>query len=257
MKLFHMPGPPDAPAPLVLDIIADDDAMFDRTGAFSAATAREHYFRCGRSALRAVQLALAAAEWPPWSPRILDFSCGHGRVLRHLAAAYPQAEFHACDVNRPGVDFCTQHFGAIPIPSHDDPTQIELRRPYDLIWVGSLLTHFDALRWRQFLTLFHGALHVGGVAVVTTHGRWAAEILRQQTTGYGVADPGGLHHDYHATGFGYRPYNPADPGYGVSLSAIPWIVEQLHQLPGARTLLTLEKGWADHQDVIAWQRTAG
>ena len=58
--------------------------------------------------------------------RILDLPCGHGRVLRYLSAAFPEAEITACDIMREGVDFCASTFGAIPVYSQDDPQQIPL-----------------------------------------------------------------------------------------------------------------------------------
>ena len=88
------------------------------------------------------------ASSPP--PRILDFPCGHGRVLRYLRAEFPQAEITACDLLRDGVDFCAANFGAIPVYSDPDPSRIGLPRDaFDLIWVGSLFTHFDAARWAK------------------------------------------------------------------------------------------------------------
>ena len=143
--------------------------------------------------------------------------------------------------------------GAVPIPSDPDPKKVRLKGPYDLIWVGSLFTHFEASRWPAFLQLLHGSLAVGGVCVVTAHGRWAAESDSQRKTGYGLSDPGRLLNPFDREGFSYLPYDPT-AGYGVSLSAIPWVTSQIGQLKQARMVLMLERGWADHQDVYAWQR---
>src|SRR3954454_4629952 len=97
---FTVSGDPASP---VCDVIAPDEGMFVRT--VSEAEAREHYFSCGRSALRCVQSALAAAEKKDIR-RILYFPSGHGRVLRVLKAAFPSAELHACDLLVPGIEFC-------------------------------------------------------------------------------------------------------------------------------------------------------
>ena len=46
---------------------------------------------------------------------MLDFACGHGRVMRTLKAAFPDALLTACDIDRDGVDFCARTFGAAPV----------------------------------------------------------------------------------------------------------------------------------------------
>jgi cyclopropane fatty-acyl-phospholipid synthase-like methyltransferase len=226
--------------------------MFVRAWPF--AEAMEHYIMCGRSALRVIRLALAAAECPKVE-RILDFPCGYGRVLRVLATAYPEAELHASDLNTAGVEFCAKNLKAVPITSHVDPAKVRLQGPYDIIWVGSLFTHFDAPRWRDFFTLFQSALRVGGVCVFTTHGRRAAELMRTRENVYGLKDPDVVLRKFDSSGFVYRAYSAADPGYGISLSSVSWVTAELGKLTNARTVLSLEKGWANHQDVFAWQRT--
>ena len=60
------------------EAIADNDGMFERHK--PADEAWNHYFRCGRSALRVIRLALAAAGKADVR-KVLDLPCGHGRVL--------------------------------------------------------------------------------------------------------------------------------------------------------------------------------
>ena len=103
---------------------------------------------------------------------ILDLPWGHGRVLRHLKMAFPTARITACDLKRDGVDFCASQFDAIPVYARESPVE---NKPepgrFDLIWVGSLLTHLDAPRWRDFLECFRRWLRPCGVWVFSTHGR--------------------------------------------------------------------------------------
>jgi trans-aconitate methyltransferase len=52
----------------------------------------EAYFSVGRSALGCINVSLMAADLEPESVRtILDLPCGHGRVLRYLREAFPNA----------------------------------------------------------------------------------------------------------------------------------------------------------------------
>jgi tRNA1(Val) A37 N6-methylase TrmN6 len=90
------------------------------------------YFGYGLGALAYIRLALQAAGAD--EPRnILDLPSGHGRVLRMLKAAFPDAELTACDLDRGAVDFCAKTFGAIPAYSAEDPTDLRLTGDYDLI----------------------------------------------------------------------------------------------------------------------------
>ena len=247
MPVLNFPPPSDA----VDQTIAGTDEMFERHAPPEEAWA--HYFACGRSALRAVQLALAAAGVKDVR-RILDLPCGHGRVLRTLRAAYPAAEIHVSDLNRDGVEFCAARFGAKPIEAHPNPRDVRLPGGYDLIWVGSLMTHLDSARWSAFLTLFRGALAPGGVCVFTTHGRHAVDLIRTGTAGYGLKDPAALLRPYRRTGFAYAAYPGQD--YGISLSNPEWVYKQLSAVPDTRVVMFTERGWADHQDVFAFAAPA-
>src|SRR5690606_23017971 len=78
--------------------LAPDDGMYGGND--------EHYFHVGRSALRAILLSLAAARFEGPVRSVLDLPCGHGRVLRALRHAFPEARIAACDLLTSGVDYC-------------------------------------------------------------------------------------------------------------------------------------------------------
>ncbi len=215
----------------------------------------EHYFSVGLSAIASVDACITAAGAA--SPRrILDMPCGHGRVLRFLRARFPDAATVACDLDADGVAFCTGRFGAEGVRSSADLSAVALPAAgFDLIWCGSLVTHLDAEANAELLGLFARSLAPGGVAVVTTHGRLVAERLRAGESTYQLerrAVPG-MVEDYDATGFGYAGY-PWSPGYGVSISSRAWIAAAAERA-GLREVHFSERGWDDHQDVVALVRT--
>jgi SAM-dependent methyltransferase len=244
---FTISGDPGRP---ILETIAPDDGMYDRE--VSPHDALRHYFDVGRSALTCIRIALAAANRSTVNT-ILDLPCGHGRVLRTLRAAYPEASIHACDLLTAGVEFCRANLNAVAIPSHPDPKKVKLKGPYDLIWVGSLFTHFDTKQWKPFLELLHGSLSPNGVCVFTTHGTFAASLIRKGVTGYGLTDPGRLLPPFEKTGFAYAHYGTT-PEYGISMSSVSWVANQINQLPNAQIVSVIEQGWATHQDVFAWRK---
>jgi len=215
---------------------------------------REHYFRVGQSALECIQKALDIASISPHRiKRILDLPCGHGRVLRYLKAAFPEAEITACDLLRDGVDYCSSMFGATALYSCDDPEDIPLHPgSFDLIWVGSLLTHLDAALWPRFLAVFRNSLCPGGLLVFTTHGRHSYQLLLDSTE-YGLSNRQTtlLAYRYEGTGFAYTKYLGSESDYGHSLSHPAWVIHQLTALGGLRLVNFSEKAWDQQQDVFA------
>jgi SAM-dependent methyltransferase len=214
----------------------------------------ERYFEAGRSALRSIKLGLLAAGME--SPRkVLDLPCGHGRVLRVLKVAFPDAALTACDINRDGVDFCARMFGATPIYSSLAAEDVEIDDRFDLVWSGSLLTHLDLDRWHGFFELLTRCVEPGGLLVFTAFGRWPAERLRQRSFAYSLTEQKveTILRDFDAHGFGYVDY-PGQTLSGMSLTVPSWIFGQLETRPELRIVSYMERGWSDHQDVVVCMR---
>jgi SAM-dependent methyltransferase len=226
--------------------ISPHDGMF---------TGESYYFKVGRSALECVDISLRAARMNVCDVRrILDLPCGHGRVLRYLRTAFPEAEITACDIERKCVDYCASTFGAVPVRSEDDPHKIPIERgSFDLIWVGSLLTHLDSGLWSDFLDVFRSSLRPGGLLIFTTHGlqtyRANLEAYRRDFRSYAT-----LLYDYEREGFGYEKYPDSDGYYGISLSSPAWVLTQLAKVGGLRTVHFGEMSWEYHHDCYACLR---
>ncbi|HKO39397.1 MAG TPA: class I SAM-dependent methyltransferase [Solirubrobacterales bacterium] len=208
----------------------------------------DSYLSVCHSAL--AQIGHAMAICGRTSPaRVLDFACGHGRVLRGLRATFPEAELTGADVNRDGVDFCARQFGSLPVYSDPDPAKVSLAGDYDLVWVGSLFTHLDAGRCREFLDLLRRNLAPGGLLVFSTHGRnavdrWPLDDERNRAIVEG----------FQRDGFGYRDH-PGVEGYGTTAFTAAWIAEQLAPWTDLMLVGYVERGLADHQDVVAVLKT--
>jgi SAM-dependent methyltransferase len=235
--------PDGFPYPNLITDLSPQDTMFDGSV--------EHYLAVGLSALEAIEVATFGAPEPR---TILDLPCGFGRVTRMLRARYPEAAITVCDLDRPGVDFSAAAFGAQGVYSVNAFPDLALGGTFDLIWVGSLLTHFSESQTRQF---FDFALrHMGPQSrlVVTSHGDYVAARLRTYDYGLGAPAARGLVADYLTQGYGYRGYS-GDPFYGVSLAARAWY-ETLFDGSPLRLAAYLARGWDRHQDVIVIQRAA-
>jgi cyclopropane fatty-acyl-phospholipid synthase-like methyltransferase len=209
------------------------------------------YLATGRSALRAVRLAQEAAGVPDFGS-ILDLPCGHGRVLRWLQGAYPDAKLTASDLIREGVDFCAEAFGATPVYSSPVPTADMFAETFDLIWVGSLFTHLDVIQWDRFIDVLYRSLNDEGLLVITTHGELVAERMRHGHL-YGYPGPSVTRalRTFDHSGFAFLEESQTSIDYGISISRPEWVVDRLLRKSDFQLVLFTEALWANHQDVVA------
>jgi SAM-dependent methyltransferase len=217
----------------------------------------QYYFEVGKSAVDNIALACLASNIIEVK-KVLDIPCGHGRVLRHLIHLFPAAEFHACDVDVDGVDFCASNFGAKPVYSRAELTEVDFGSQYDLIWVGSLFTHTAqdvTRRWMSHLAKF---LSPTGIVVATLHGRWS-RYVHEMAPYIDEAQWRQILDDYFAAGYGYHDYLshglPHISGsYGVSLAKPHVTIRNVEDIAGTRIIFYRERGWVDHHDVLVFGR---
>lgn len=221
--------------------VADDDAMFDGRD--------DHYVKVCLSADHNIQRALQGMPAPQ---RILDLPSGHGRITRILRARYPMSHITVCDLDRSGVDFAAKEFGARGIYSQEDFRDLELGEAFDLIWVGSLITHLSERQTRRFLDFAVRHLAPDGTLVMTSHGSFVAHRLLSWR--YGLTDSAvrGLLADTWMEGYGYRSY-PGSEGYGISLIRRAWFEDLFAEGP-LQLEEYKEQAWDEHQDVLVVRR---
>lgn len=221
------------------------------------------YFSVGHSAVQVI-LAGAGASFLNRASSVLDVPCGHGRVMRHLAKLLPDATLHACDLDADGVQFCADTFGARPVVSKPELSEVDFGAQFDLIWVGSLFTHLSrdtTQRWLKHLSEF---LTPTGIVVATFHGRWSERIQNENKFRYiNDASWQSILRDYRETGYGFADYTPAEghaymegSGYGISLSKPATVMQMVSNIPGVRMFMYAERAWADHHDVVVFGKPA-
>ncbi|MBX7170219.1 MAG: class I SAM-dependent methyltransferase [Pyrinomonadaceae bacterium] len=202
-----------------------------------------YYFYWGKWALDCVEKTLEKAGKREIN-KILDFPCGHGRALRFFKTAFPEATLTACDIEKDGVDFCAKTFGARGVYSSKNPSELSIEEKFDLIWCGSLLTHLNQHKWREFLRFFDKHLKNNGVLIITTHGDCIANSLRKGNEKLGLEKRAieKLLLDYQKIGFGYTDYMGQN-NYGVSLSQSGWVIEFLKEFSNLQLIEHNPKGW--------------
>ena len=102
----------------------------------------------------------------------LDFGSSSGRVVRVLAAAYPDTAWEACDPNEGAVRWATGNLPGVRffVSPQDPPLDVDAGT-YDLVYAISVWSHFGEAAARAWLREMHRVVKPGGRLVFTTQGR--------------------------------------------------------------------------------------
>jgi SAM-dependent methyltransferase len=233
----------------VSEEIFEHDGMFDR----SRAHPMEHYMSVGRSAIDVIARAMIASGKTKIGT-VLDLPSGAGRVTRHLKAFFPDSDIFVSELDTRLETFAATVLGAIPFKAARDFSEPP-NRTFDLIFVGSLVTHFDQGLFRKALGWFIEALAPSGLLVLTTHGR--QHDLRQRNIRQFIAaeDWENAYASFVGTGFGYVPY-PDQVNYGLSICRPSWLLGLVESNPALRIVYFQEGVWNGHHDILSVQRQA-
>lgn len=234
------------------------DRTISTSDTMLAAGLETQYYEIGQRALELVKFSAELCDKPHY-PDILDLPCGHGRVLRWLRAHYGYANITACDLDRDGVDFCARQFGAKPVYSEVHLNRLPFQSQFDLIWVGSLVTHLRRDRWLATLDCLVRWTKECGVIVFTTQGRNVASLLARGRRNVAEnIDKPALLAEYARTGFAYQRYfeSNAEEDYGLTLTSPEWLMRTLQRYPDIIMRAYLEEAWG-MQDVVILYKKAG
>lgn len=221
----------------------------------------EHYFSCGKQLSEIVYRASKYTE--ATNPKVLEMPCGYGRVTRHLVEAFDRNIIFVADVNNEGVGFCSEMFGvsgAHIIEPTDEFTGVP-DNSFDIAVMGSLITHFSESKSKKMVEKFLRKLKSSGVAIITTHGQRASEILMSDANWFELTPQNKSHliDSWNSERYGFAPYATehnfekktvelVGVQYGISITPHNWMINLIETL--GCTLLEYEKGgWDNHQDV--------
>ena len=104
------------------------------------------YLASGRADVARLREILAADGIAVPGPRLLDFGCGAGRMLRHLGAEAEAGEVWGVDIHAEAIHWAATHLP--PFHCVTTTTQPHLPfedRSFDLIYAGSVWTHIGDL----------------------------------------------------------------------------------------------------------------
>jgi len=215
----------------------------------------EHYFSCGESALR-VLLEVIELSRTATPASILDFGAGAGRVTRWLKAAFPASSISCCDLREGDMRFLRDLCGADTWTVDADLETATIPGQYDLIWVGSVITHLSESKTQKLISRLLSACNPGGLLVLSFHGQFAVE--RHEGTAFKYIDDEGwqdIKRGYADRGYGYADYK-GQHGYGISVCTPEWMSALVSGLAGSRLVFLKPRAWDGHHDVVAMQRMA-
>ena len=103
--------------------------------------------------------------------RGLDFGCSSGRLVRVLAAAWPEVEWHGVDPNTEAVQWAAAHLEGVSFaPSPQEPPLPYDDASFQLVAAISIWSHFSEAAARRWLEEMARIIAPGGKLVLTTHG---------------------------------------------------------------------------------------
>jgi SAM-dependent methyltransferase len=204
--------------------------------------------------------ALASVAVSPAEIRSgLDFGCSSGRVVRTLAAAYPEITWHGCDPNQEAVGWAREHLPGIDFFVNSDAPPLPLGDgSMDLVYAISIWSHFEPHLGLAWFAEMHRLLRPGGYLVMTTHGMtsvafYATNGLRSPAQSRQIADA--LYRDGHwyAPEFGDAgDWGVVNPSWGTAFLSPEWVLARL--CPHWRVLEYAPGRNQNNQDVYVLQR---
>ncbi|MCJ2140505.1 class I SAM-dependent methyltransferase [Methylobacterium sp. E-066] len=240
----------------------------------------EEYLNVGLSAVKIITEAMMLAGRCEFDS-VLDLPCGGGRVTRHLRTFFPESTLFVADIDENKEQFAVRQFGAEKFSFHRNYIGNPGRK-FDLLFSGSLLTHFDLPMFDRALQYFVEALNHGGLAILTLHGRnCARHAMAQHAEAKSLfstrrrairiknllfrfkysanLDPDiALNKHFMRRGFGYFacPLWTAMYGqsYGGSFTAPSWAINRIESRADCRILGYKEMSFANYQDVVIIQK---
>jgi SAM-dependent methyltransferase len=205
-----------------------DPGVHSMASGAAAAGGSTYYADLVHDSFAATGLKLGEAE------RALDFGCSSGRVVRVLAAAYPDVEWHGCDpipdaiewasANLPGIEFRLSPERP-PLPYDDES--------FDAVFAISIWSHFAEQAALDWFAEMHRIIRPGGRLLATTHGEQtvvhtAREGLRSPEQLADVRNSLERHGYWYAAEFGeVGDHGVANPDWGTAFLSTEWLVAKL------------------------------
>ncbi len=189
----------------------------------------------------------------------LDFGCSSGRVVRVLAAAYPDIEWHGCDPNGPAIAWANEHLPGIDFFASGDAPPLPLPdAALDLAYAISIWSHFAPELGLRWFAEMHRIIRPGGYLLCTTHGltsvaHYALGGMRSPEQSLEIRDTLYRNGAWYAPEFGEKgDWGVVNPDWGTAFLTPEWMLTKL--CPAWRVLEFAPGRNQENQDVYVLQR---
>jgi SAM-dependent methyltransferase len=194
--------------------------------------------------LREAGLPLRAGQ------RVLDFGGSTGRVVRVLAAAHPDIEWHCCDPEHRAIEWAREHLSGI----HFFVSDPEPPLPYedgalDVVSAQGVFSHFSEDAARGWFAELHRVLRPGGALVFSVHGLQSVQMHAGEWGGWDRRRIAEVATALYTAGFKFvgaygkeGHHSLASPGWGEAFMTAEWVLQTL--TPSWR-ILHFEAGYVE------------
>ena len=191
--------------------------------------------------------------------RALDFGCSSGRIVRVLAAAYPDVGWQGCDPIVAAIEWARHHLPGIEFfANHDEPPLPIGDGELDLVFGISVWSHFEPAFGLRWFDEMRRVLRPGGQLLMTTHGLTSIDFYQradERSPAQSLEIERALYSSgaWYAAEFGDQgDWGVAHPAWGTAFLSPEWVLTNL--CPRWRVLEFAPGRNADNQDVYVLER---
>ncbi len=200
----------------------------------------------------------SGAELAP-GQRVLDFGCSSGRVVRVLAAALPELEWHGCDPIPDAIEWARANLPGIAFErSPEYPPLPYEEASFDAVYAISIWSHFAEGAALDWLAEMRRIVKPGGRLALSTHGeqtvththRAGLRSAEQLESVRAALFERGF---WYAAEFGEQgDHGVANPDWGTAFLSAEWLLAKL--TPDWRVVLFHPGRVEDNQDLYVLER---
>jgi SAM-dependent methyltransferase len=166
--------------------------------------------------------------------RILDFGASSGRVVRVLAAAFPDVEWHACDPDEPAVAWAKAHLKDVHFFVSDPEPPLPFPDAHlDAVAAIGIWTSYSAAAGLRWLDEMRRVIRPGGHLILTTHGWQSVQLHAGEWGNWDRRRVAEVATELYTTGFKFvgaygkeGQHHRSTPDWGQAFMTAEWLLER-------------------------------